>query len=238
MLGHYHLHCIVTGGGLSADGLRWVSASSHYLFSITALSEVFRGKFCSGLKEIFAAQQLEFHGQLKPLAQPAAFQELLRQAVAKKWVVFAKRPFAGPTQVLAYLSRYTHRVAISPKRLLALDEKKRTVTFSWKDYAAGAKRKIMTLDLGEFLRRFCLHLLPERFVKIRHFGFLSNRQRQTRVAQARGLLAKGPQACSLEPTPSKPEPPLVCPHCGSERLVLIEIVKPQFARPPPKFDSS
>jgi hypothetical protein len=110
---------------------------------------------------------------------------LVRQATSQKWVVYSKRPFAGPRQVLAYLSRYTHRVALSPRRLLALDPESRTVTFSWKDYADGCKRKTMRLELKEFVRRFCLHLLPERFVKIRHFGFLGNRQRRLRVGQAR-----------------------------------------------------
>jgi hypothetical protein len=153
---------------------------------------------------------------------PSAFQELLRQAVSRKWVVYSKRPFAGPRQVLAYLSRYTHRVALSPKRLVALDHKSQTVTFTWKDYAHGSKRKTMRLELREFVRRFCLHLLPERFVKIRHFGFLGNRQRQLRVAQARALLS---QAVPAEVIGAASEPLRVCPHCGSSRLLLVEIVR-------------
>jgi hypothetical protein len=135
--------------------------------------------------------------------------------------VYSKRPFAGPRQVLAYLSRYTHRVALSPKRLVSLDPKSQTVTFRWKDYAQGCKRKTMRLELREFVRRFCLHLLPERFVKIRHFGFLGNRQRQLRVAQARALLS---QAIPAESTGTAGEPSRVCPHCGSSRLLLVEIV--------------
>ena len=235
LLDHYHLHCIVSGGGLSEDGARWVRAPDHYLFAVRALSAVFRGKFCAGLEQLYADQKLEFHGQLGPLAQPRPFKTLLRQAARPKWVVYAKRPFAGPQQVLAYLSRYTHRVAISPRRLLALDRPGQTVTFAWKDYADGAKAKIMRLELKEFVRRFCLHLLPERFVKVRHFGFLSNRQRKSRVAQARTLLgaaaAPGTPMVSLKP---------VCPHCGSQQLRLLEIVQPKGRPPgPPKFlDSS
>jgi hypothetical protein len=235
-LDHYHLHCIVTGGGLAEQGARWVRAPSHYLFAVRALSAVFRGKFCAGLEQLYADHKLEFHGQLQPLAQPGSFKKLLRQAVRRKWVVYAKRPFAGPRQVLAYLSRYTHRVAISPRRLLALDPQEQTVSFAWKDYADGAKRKIMTLGLQEFVRRFCLHLLPERFVKIRHFGFLSNRQRQTRVTQARALLSQLPLPGAA--TPTEPAPARVCPHCGSPHLLLIEIIKPWPPTPPRPLDSS
>jgi hypothetical protein len=221
LLDHYHLHCIVTGGGISADGSKWVASCARYLFAVRALSEVFRGKLCAGLERLYAEGQLKFHGKLAPLAAPTAYQGLLRQAVSQKWVVYSKRPFAGPRQVLAYLSRYTHRVALSPKRLVALDLKAQTVTFSWKDYADGCKRKTMRLELREFVRRFCLHLLPEHFVKIRHFGFLSNRQRQSRVAQARALLS---QAVPAQSTGSAGEPSTVCPHCGSSRLLLVEIV--------------
>ena len=238
LLDHYHLHCIVTGGGLSTDGSRWVSAPPHFLFAVRALSTVFRGKFCAGLEQLYAEGQLQFHGQFQPLAQPKAFQRLLRQAVRHKWTAFAKRPFAGPQQVLGYLSRYTHRVAISPRRLLAWDETRQTVTFAWKDYAEGAKRKTMTLELKEFVRRFCLHLLPERFVKIRHFGFLSNRQRKLRVAQARVLLSHVPSpAVPASPLPD-PEPASVCPHCGSRWLLLIEIVAPSATPAPHPLDSS
>jgi hypothetical protein len=248
LVDHYHLHCIVTGGGLSRDGTRWVSGSSRYLFSIHALAKVFRGKFCAGLQQLQAEQQLQFHGQLSALAQPAAFAQLLRQATHKKWVVYAKRPFAGPKQVLAYLSRYTHRVALSPRRLLALNPQNQRVTFAWKDYADQAKPKTMTLEVKEFVRRFCLHLLPKRFVKIRHFGFLSNRYCQTKVAQARSLL-QTPSAKESAPSDA-PSPPAaaqnimaarrLCPYCGSDRLYLIEIVPPLYARfaPTPILDSS
>ena len=249
LLDHYHLHCVVSGGGLSADGRRWVQAPDHYLFSVRALSKVFRGKFCAGLEQLHAEGQLQFHGQLEALAQADRFAQLLRQATRPKWVVYAKRPFAGPSTVLAYLSRYTHRVALSPRRLLALDQEHQTVTFAWKDYADGARRKTMTLGLGEFVRRFCLHLLPERFVKIRHFGFLSPRQRSRCVAQARALLGSGtpepmPTACATAPSPTtasptpEREPGPTCPHCGSARLVLLEIVHAERGSSAVPCDSS
>jgi len=160
-------------------------------------------------------------------------------AVQSKWVVYAKRPFAGPEQVLAYLSRYTHRVAISPRRFLTLNHDQQTVTFSWKDYAEGGRRKTMTLNVKEFLRRFCLHLLPERFVKIRHYGFLTNRKRRERVAQARKLLPSAASASEgLESEKTSPEPQGLCPHCGSKRLVLMEVVAPTTAPQPVPLDSS
>jgi hypothetical protein len=244
LLDHYHLHCIVAGGGLSRDGRRWVAASAHYLFPVRALAAVFRGKFCAGLQRLYGAGQLEFHGQLAPWAARPQFQRLVRQATRHPWVVYAKRPFAGPEQVLAYLSRYTHRVAISPRRLLHLDAQAQTVTFAWKDYADGARSKTMTLGVGEFVRRFCLHLLPKGLVKIRHFGFLSNRQRQTRLAQVRALLP--PQAPSASapaqqnvPGESAEPPGPACPYCGSHRLCLIEIVPARgLSRAPPNLDSS
>jgi len=235
LLDHYHLHCIVTGGGLSVDASKWVSTPSHYLFAVRALSAVFRGKFCAGLQQLYSDGRLQFHGKLSALSKPGAYQRLLREAVRHKWVVYAKRPFAGPRQVLAYLSRYTHRVALSPRRLLALDEQTQTVTFAWKDYAHSEKRKTMRLETREFLRRFCLHLLPERFVKIRHFGFLSNRRRKLCVARARALLRDIPLAV---PSASTGEPLRVCPHCGSCCLLLVEIVPPLPVSIPRPLDSS
>ncbi len=225
LLDHYHLHCIVTGGGLSRNNARWVSTPADYLFPVRALSKVYRGKFLCALGKLYAGGKLQFQGQLATLAAPIQFAQLLRQAAQQKWVVYAKEPFAGPLQVLTYLSRYTHRVAISPRRLLAMDSQRQTVTFAWRDYADHSKRKSMTLPVGEFLRRFCLHLLPARFVKIRHYGFLGNRQRHQRVPRARELLAKA-GVVSLPLPPSAPPPAPVCPFCGSDQLQLIEIVEP------------
>jgi hypothetical protein len=226
---HYHLHCIVSGGAIRADAKRWVAAQGHYLFPVAALSVMFRGKFCSGLERLYREGKLEFYGQLAALGQEPHYRQLLKQVARKGWVVYAKRPFAGPRQVLAYLSRYTHRVAISPQRLLKLDKAAGTVTFRWKDYAAGAQQRVMTLGLREFGRRFCLHLLPQRFVKIRHFGFLSNCQRKAKVALARALLGEGRREPVSVPELAPSTPPAqwcrVCPHCGSKQVVLVEIVE-------------
>jgi hypothetical protein len=225
LLDHYHLHCIVTGGGLSRDNSRWVSAPAHYLFPVRALSEVYRGKFLSALEKLYGEGKLQFEGQLAASAGPGQFAQILREAARQKWVVYAKKPFAGPLQVLTYLSRYTHRVAISPRRLLALDPQHQSVTFAWRDYADGSRRKTMTLPVGKFLRRFCLHLLPERFVKIRHYGFLGNRQRHHRVPLARALLLQARDGSPpLPPVPPPPAP--VCPFCGSDRLQLVAIIEP------------
>ena len=232
LLDHYHLHCVVTGGGLRLDGQSWKHTGPHWLFPVRALSRVFRGKFRHGLQALHAAAQIEFHGQLLPLARPEAFAALLRQACRQPWVVYAKRPFAGPDVVLAYLSRYTHRVGITNGRLLTLDPASRTVTFAYKDYADGSKRKTMTLSLDEFLRRFRLHILPERFVKIRHYGLHSNRNRRARVAQARAAL--GATEPAADPASEVPKglapaagPPLpVCPYCGQPALVLVRVILP------------
>jgi len=238
---HYHLHAIVTGGGVAHDQSRWVATPPHYLFAVRALSRKFRGKYLAGLNELYGAGKLAFHGDLQAAAAPAKFAALLRQAARTQWVVYAKRPFAGPEQVLAYLSRYTHRVALSPRRLLATDGT--SVTFAYKDYAEGSRPKTMTLATAEFVRRFALHVLPERFVKIRHYGLLGNRQKQARLAHARQLLGAVPLP---EPTEPKPLPellrtpvteptPACCPFCQRPGLVKVREVP---RRPAGRFDSS
>lgn len=236
---HYHLHCIVTGGGVAADPSHWVATAPYYLFPVRALSRKFRGKYLAGVGELYGAGKLAFHGELQATAAPAAFAALLREAAQPEWVVYAKRPFAGPEQVLAYLSRYTHRVALSPRRLLATDGQ--TVTFAYKDYAAGSRPKTMTLGTAEFVRRFALHVLPERFVKIRHYGLLGNRQKEARLAHARQLLGALPPP---EPTEPKPLPellraplpaPACCPFCQRPGLVKLREVPPQALA---RFDSS
>lgn len=238
---HYHLHGIVTGGGVARDHSRWVATSPHYLFPVRALSRKFRGKYLAGLNTLFTAGKLEFHGELQATATPAKFAALVRAAARPEWVVYAKRPFAGPEQVLAYLSRYTHRVALSPRRLLTADET--SVSFAYKDYADGSQQKTMTLATREFVRRFCLHVLPKRFVKIRHYGLLGNRQKQTRLARARELLGAAPPP---EPTEPKPLPELLrataaepasarCPFCQQPGLVKLgEVPRRSVGR----FDSS
>jgi hypothetical protein len=237
LLDHYHLHCVVTGGGLSTTG--WKSAGERYLFPVLALSKVFRAKFRDGLKELYASGGLVFHGQIAALGNPARFRDLLASALSSPWVVYSKKPFAGPEAVLAYLSCYTHRVAIGNGRIRALDPKARTVAFCYKDYADQARRKTMTLDLDEFLRRFCLHILPARFVKIRHYGLLGNHKRAEKIARARALMGcdaavAGPPCSESQPRncgapPSAPQ--FRCPHCGSACLCFVRRRKPSRRLP-------
>lgn len=241
LLDHYHLHCIVTGGGIALEGARWVASPAHYLFPVRAVSRMFRGKYLAGLQELQEAGQLEFHGALTALEKPRAFATWLREAAAPEWVVYAKRPFAGPQQVLAYLSRYTHRVALSNRRLIGSDAQ--TVTFAYKDYAQGATPKTMTLGVAEFVRRFCLHVLPERFVKIRHYGLLGNRQRRERLARARKLLGVTappvPQPAPRQEARASEPRRACCPFCQQPALVLVRAVAPRRrAGPVVTLDSS
>ncbi len=233
LLDHYHLHCIVTGGGVALDGRHWVHSPAHYLFPVRALSRMFRGKFLAGVKALFDAGELEFHGQIEALAPPANFASLLREAASPEWVVYAKSPFAGPKQVLAYLSRYTHRVAISNRRLISANSQ--IISFAYKDYADGARHKTMTLATPEFVRRFCLHVLPERFVKIRHYGLLGNRQRRERLGRARELLGvdalSEPKQTIVEEAKPDALPKACCPFCHRPTLVLWREVAPVRFRP-------
>jgi hypothetical protein len=238
LLDHYHLHCIVTGGGLLVESRGWKSSNPHYLFPVRALSKMFTAKFRDGLSRLQEEGQLSFHGSLAPLAQAHKFAELIATACAPPWVVYAKEPLAGPRAVLTYLSRYTHRVAIGNGRLAALDLGQGAVTFHYKDYADRARRKTMTLSLKEFLRRFCLHILPERFVKIRHYGLLANRQRREKITVARAQLSEAAEpGTALLPAAreSRAEPAVArCPHCGRASLVLLARLRrsqasPQFA---------
>ena len=246
LVDHYHLHCVVTGGGWNETAGRWIGTSKRFLFPVKALAQVFQGKYLAGLQRLYGRGQLEFHGELAPLATPAPFQALVREVSRRSWVVYAKRPFAGPEQVLAYVGRYTHRVAITPRRLRALDEEAGTVSFDYKDYAQGGRHKTMTLGLGELVRRFALHILPERWVKIRHYGLLANRGRQERVARVRSALIKAARADGEAPALRKrpapvngPEQPgLVCPHCGARALVLVAVVPRPRVRKVPVTDTS
>jgi len=238
---HYHLHCVVTGGGLRLDGGGWRHANRHYLFPVKALSKVFRGKFCAGLRQLHAQGQLAFPGAGEAPQAPARFARLLGEATARPWVVYSKRPFAGPSTVLAYLSRYTHRVALGAGRLRALDRDRGTVCFAYKDYADHSRPKTMMVTLTEFLRRFCLHFLPARLVKIRHYGLLGNRGRRHRLTAVRALLDAAssppphPSRNPEQPSPSAATAPAApcCPHCGGTRLSLIEHRVPHHRRPAP-----
>ena len=172
---HPHVHCVVPAGGLSRDHARWIRSHPRFFLPIAVLRRVFRGKFVAGLKFAFERRQLHLAGELAPLTHPKFFAAWLRPLFRKDWIVYSKPPFGGPDYVLQYLGRYTHRVAISNHRLLALVD--RQVTFRWRDSADHNRQKVMTVSRDEFLRRFLLHLLPKGFVRIRHFGFLANRRR-------------------------------------------------------------
>ena len=194
---HVHLHCLVTGGALARDGTRWIAAHPGFLFPVRALAPVFRGRYLAGLRRAFARGELHFTGGLAALADPAPFGAWLTELRQHAWVVYCKPPFAGPAHVLAYLGRYTHRVAISNDRLLGLADSR--VRFCWRDYADGDRAKVMELDADEFLRRFLLHVVPDRFVRIRHFGLLANRRRTARLAQCRALLNQPPPTVPAAP---------------------------------------
>ena len=187
---HPHLHCVVPGGGLSPDGLRWVSCRQGFFLPVNVLARLFRRLFLAALAQAFENGKLTFHGTSTCLAKPLAFKRLLASLRAREWWVYAKPPFGGPAQVLAYLGRYTHRVAISNHRLLACKDGR--VTFSWKDYARGNQPSLMTLSTDEFIRRFLLHVLPRGFQRIRQFGLLANRQRRHKLALCRKLLGDAP----------------------------------------------
>ncbi len=184
---HPHLHCVVPGGGISPDGERWIGCKSKSFFlPVKVLSARFRNLFLKYLKNAYQDGKLMFHGEMAGLGQPSAFETMCRQAQRAKWVVFAKPPFGGREQVLKYLARYTHRVAISNRRLLSIEDGH--VRFEYKDYSDGSQTKVMTLTATEFIRRFLLHVLPGGFVRIRQFGFLANRQRRKKLARCRALL--------------------------------------------------
>jgi len=228
LLDHPHLHCVVPAGGLSPDGSRWIACpKKHFFLPVRVLSAVFQGKFLDSLKRAFAAGKLSFHGRLAELAQPDAFRRLLSTCYDTKWVVYAKRPFGGPEQVLKYLARYTHRVAISNQRLISLEDGR--ITFRWKNYAEGNQQQTMTLTALEFLRRFLLHRLPSHFVRIRHYGFLANRHREEKLARCRELLGvmipETPTEPSEEPRinqePKEEQDPKPCPVCGG-RMRMVE----------------
>jgi Putative transposase/Transposase zinc-binding domain len=217
---HPHLHCIVPGGGLSPDGQRWIACRRGFFLPVRVLSRLFRRRFLDRLAQLHSAGRLAFFNDLAPLADPAAFRAHLAPLRRAEWVVYAKRPFAGPQQVLAYLARYTHRVAISSSRLVSLDD--RGVTFRWKDYRQDgeARRKLMTLAPGEFIRRFLIHVLPTGFHRIRHYGLFANTARAANLAKARALLPPPPPAEAAPEAPAKPS--TACPCCGG-RMILVEI---------------
>jgi len=242
-LGHHpHAHCIVPGGGIAPDGARWVPCRPGFFLPVRVLARLYQRLFLERLEAAFTTGTLRFFGNLARLRDPAVFAAHLRSWRRLAWVVYAKRPFGGPEQVLAYLGRYTHRVAIANSRLVRLDQGR--VSFRWKDYRHHDKPKIMNLDADEFIRRFLLHVLPKGFRRIRHYGFLANGQRTAKLARVRALLAT--------PPPPRVPPPAdyreryarltgrsleTCPDCGG-RLVEIGRLARTLAQPPPAWNDS
>jgi hypothetical protein len=228
---HPHVHCVVTGGGLSPYASRWVAGHDDFFLPVRVLSRVFRGKFLSGLRAAFRRGRLRFPGESAPPDRSDRFHALLSEVVRTEWVVYAQAPFGGGAEtVLKYLARYTHKAAISNHRLVDLADGR--VSFRWKDYAHGGRPGIMALDSVEFVRRFLMHVLPSGFVRVRHYGLLANRHRREKLARCRELIgmAATPQA---DTAPSEPDPVLptvaettvtptrVCPRCGAGRMVVV-----------------
>ena len=228
---HLHLHCVVTGGALSPDGTRWIHGRSAFLFPVRALSGVYRAKFLDGLRRAHDVHRLTFASGTAPLTDPATWHRFLDTLHAQAWVVYAKPPFGGPARVLAYLARYTHRVAITNTRLLDLVDG--VVRFRWKDYADHDRVKVMALAGDEFLRRFLLHVLPRRFVRIRHAGLFGNHGRHARLDRCRTLLGGSPIAPpATEPRLQPTAPDLVrCPVCHQGTMHVTAVLAPVVASP-------
>jgi hypothetical protein len=241
---HPHLHCVIPGGGLSADQDRWIHGRRKYLLPVKVLSRLFRRLFLEAMQEAYAAGQLQFFGELEPLRDPAAFARYLAPVKNKEWVVYAKPPFGGPQHVLEYLGRYTHRVAISNRRLLALEQGQ--VSFAWRDYRDKQQpQKVMTVSAGEFIRRFLQHSLPPGFQRIRYYGFLANCHRAEKLALCRQLLAPAcsdllpqPAACRNFQAALVANRTRLCPKCGVGILISIQILWPCHGPVPLRLDSS
>jgi hypothetical protein len=225
---HPHLHCVVPGGGISPDGTRWISCRPNYLLPVPVLAPLFRRLFLDYLRQAFDAGDLQFFSSLEPLRIRDAFLRHIAPCREKDWVVYAKRPFAGPEEVLKYVARYTHRVAISNNRLLDINDGK--VQFRWKDYRDGNRHKTMTLGANEFIRRFLLHVLPDGFQRIRYFGFLANRYRAEKLALCRQLMQMPPPTVKREANKDYRDryealtgiSLRTCPVCRCGTMVVIE----------------
>ena len=240
LMDHPHIHCIVTGGGLSPDGNRWVSCRKGFFLPAGVLSALFKGKFLDLLKHCFKNGALVFDGAIRHLQEPETFNSFCNQFYHKKWVVYCKPPFGGPKGVLQYLGRYTHRIAISNNRILANRDGK--VSFRWRDYADDNRQKIMTLAADEFIRRFLLHVLPERFVRIRHFGLPANRNRKDNIASCHKVLC-GEKVTKEKKRETWQEQLLricgidvtVCPICQKGRMCKVERLLPVRCNSPPEW---
>ncbi len=242
LLFHPHLHCVVTGGGLSLDGQRWVAGKRQYFLPVKVLGKMFRGKFLAGLKAAYLAGQVTLPGSVADLGDRQAFQQLLNQLYGCNWIVYAKRPFGGAEHVFRYLGRYSHRVAIANSRLVALEDGQ--VFFRWKDYADDHRTKVMRLTANEFIRRFLLHVLPKRFVRIRHYGLLAGRNVSTKLARCRQLLGVPDVEQPVERTwldwlrEWTGQDLSCCPRCQSPLIRQpLEATTAAQARVPPSVDA-
>jgi hypothetical protein len=235
---HPHVHCVVPGGGPSLDHTRWVACRPGFFLPVRVLGRLFRRRFLDALRTAFAADGLGFCGDLADLAEPAAFTRRLRELRRINWVVYAKPPFGGPAQMLAYLGRYTHRVAISNARLVSVTGDQ--VAFRWKDYRHHGSSKVMILEAHEFIRRFLLHTLPDGFHRIRHYGFLANGHRAAKLALCRRLLDMPHPEPATDPVDDTlpPHRPERCPCCGGAMMVIGFLPRPIPARPSFGHDTS
>jgi hypothetical protein len=239
MTHHPHLHCLVPGGGIAPDGQSWIACRSGFFLPVRVLSRMFRGLFLHYLEKAFAVGELRFFAEHRHLHEPAAFQRYLAPLRETEWVVYAKRPFAGPAQVLDYVGRYTHRVAISNNRLVSIDGD--SVHFRWKDYRNGSRQKVMRLRGEEFIRRFLIHALPDGFHRIRYFGFLGNSHRARKVALCRELLRMAPALPANPPADYRDRYQALtgtslrqCPHCLTGVMVVVGCIeRPRLCRPVP-----
>jgi len=240
LMDHPHIHCVVPGGGLSPDKAHWVSCRKGFFIPVRVMSSLFRGKFLDYLKDSFASGELIFPGGISHLRDPKTFEVFRGQFYYKKWVVYCKPPFDGAEGVLKYLGRYTHRIAISNNRILKI--KDGNVSFCWRDYSDGDKQKTMTLKADEFIRRFLLHVLPHRYVRIRHFGLLANRSRKDNIALCHKLIGSCKTVTNEEATPETWQDQLfricgidinTCPVCKRGTMVMIELLLPSRCNGPP-----
>jgi hypothetical protein len=236
---HPHLHCVVPAGGPSLDSKHWVIGSEKFLLPVRVLAPVFRGKFLAGLKKLHQEGRLSLSGSAEALRDPFELHNLLDRLYQKSWWVYSKPPFGGPEKVLKYLARYTHRVALSNRRLVGLENDQ--VTFTYKDYSQRGRVREMTLPAEEFIRRFLLHILPDRFVRIRHYGFFANRHRTSHLEICRELLGAEPSAAEPEEREDwetvfvrvTGQDPTLCPECGRGHLRLVQELASLAGRSPP-----
>lgn len=241
LMDHPHVHNVVTGGGLSPGGRKWMACKKDFFLPVKVMSKLFRGKFIAYLKALRAENKLGYPGAISHLAQPAAFNALISDLYKKKWVVYCKPPFDGTKGVLEYLGRYTLRIAISNHRIVKTEADE--VSFRWRDYADNNKSKIMTVDADEFIRRFLLHVLPDRFVKIRHYGLLGNRCRRKKLDQCRELLSCTRHNKAEQKTETWQDAlhriagidVAKCPACGERTMRTTLIMQPTRCKGPPRI---